>query len=204
LRAGDDAHQVVTRILRGLAADQLSIGEDGNRAYVAGIDSGLIILDTSQVQARVLNPAVSEVARLQWQSMSIPQNAIPITIDGHPYAVEIDEFGGQEKVGAGRIIDIADERNPRVVSNLRLEVHQQEHFDTLRNDNGARNPVQGYAGHYCNVPRQDDPGIVACSMITSGLRVFDIRDPENPKEIAAILPVISSTLEELGYSSDED
>src|SRR3712207_1694174 len=40
------------------------------------------------------------------------------------------------------------------------------------------------AGHYCNVPRRREPGIVACSMITSGLRVFDIRDPRRPKEIA--------------------
>src|SRR3990170_2301959 len=29
-----------------------------------------------------------------------------------------------------------------------------------------------------------DPTIVACSMILSGLRVFDIRDPYNPREIA--------------------
>ena len=45
-------------------------------------------------------------------------------------------------------------------------------------------PVQGYAGHYCNVPRRDDPGIVACSFIVSGLRIFDIRDPHHPKELA--------------------
>ena len=44
--------------------------------------------------------------------------------------------------------------------------------------------VQGYAAHYCNVPTRTDPGIVACSMINSGLRVFDIRDPAAPKEIA--------------------
>jgi len=44
--------------------------------------------------------------------------------------------------------------------------------------------VQGYAGHYCSVPRAVDPGIVACSFIASGLRVFDIRDPYAPKEIA--------------------
>jgi hypothetical protein len=162
----------------------LSIRADGNRAYVAGINSGLIILDTSEVQARVLNPTVREVARLQWSTMSIPQNAIPVTIEGHPYAVEIDEFGGQKKVGAGRIIDIADERQPRVVSNLRLEVHQPENFAAQENDNGAQNPVQGYAGHYCNVPTRVDPGIVACSMILSGLRVFDIRDPLKPREIA--------------------
>ena len=85
----------------------LSISADGNRAYVAGINSGLIILDISEVQARALNPQVTEVARLQWHSMSIPQNAIPIRIKGHPYLVEIDEFGGQSQVGAGRIIDIA-------------------------------------------------------------------------------------------------
>jgi hypothetical protein len=162
----------------------LSIRGDGNRAYVAGINSGLIILDTSQVQARVPNPVVHEVARLKWKSMSIPQNAIPITIGGHPYAVEIDEFGTQSQVGAGRIIDIADETKPRVVSNLRLEVHEPANFAAQDDDPGARNSLGGYAGHYCNVPKRTDPGIVACSMILSGLRVFDIRDPNNPREIA--------------------
>jgi hypothetical protein len=162
----------------------LSISGDGNRAYVAGTDTGLIILDTSQVQSRAPGAQMPEITRLQWHSMSIPQNAIPISVKGHPYLVEIDEFGSVEQVGAGRIIDIADERNPRVVSNLRLEVHQKEHFDTIRDDNGAQNPVQGYAGHYCNVPTRVDPPIVACSMILSGLRVFDIRDPLNPREIA--------------------
>ena len=162
----------------------LSISDDGNRAYVAGTGSGLIILDTSEVQARVPNPTVREVARLQWRSMSIPQNAIPVTIDKRPYLVEIDEFGTQSEVGAGRIIDIGDERKPRVVSNLRLAVHQPENFPAQDDDAGANNPVQGYAGHYCNVPKREDPGIVACSMILSGLRVFDIRDPRNPREIA--------------------
>jgi hypothetical protein len=116
--------------------------------------------------------------------MSIPQNAIPVTIKGRPYLVEIDEFGGQEEVGAGRIIDISDEREPRVVSNLRLEVHQPENFDAQENDPGADNPLQSYAAHYCNVPTRRDPQIVACSMILSGLRVFDIRDPEHPREVA--------------------
>ena len=161
----------------------LSVSDDGNRIYVAGLD-GLIILDTTEVQARTPMPEVREVARLTWDTMSIPQNAIPITVGGHPYLVEIDEFGAQSKVGAGRIIDIADETQPRVVSNLRLEVHQPEHFAETAEDNGATNPIQGYSGHYCSVPRRDDPGIVACSMILSGLRVFDIRDPHQPKEIA--------------------
>jgi hemolysin type calcium-binding protein/LVIVD repeat-containing protein len=162
----------------------LSIGQDGNRAYVAGINTGLIILDTSEIQARVPGPQVREVARLTWGSMSIPQNAIPVTIDGRPYVVEIDEFGAGTAVGAGRIIDIADEANPQVISNLRLEVHQPENFETIAGDPGTFSPIQGYAGHYCNVPTRVDPKIVACSMILSGLRVFDISDPHNPREIA--------------------
>jgi hypothetical protein len=166
----------------------LSISDDGNRAYVAGIDSGLIILDVSEIQSRTPNPSVREVARLRWESMSIPQNAIPVTIDDRPYLVEIDEYGGTEatggEIGAGRIIDIRDETAPRVVSNLRLEVHQPEHLAESADDPGAGLPVQGYGGHYCNVPDRADPGIVACSMILSGLRVFDIRDPRRPREIA--------------------
>jgi hypothetical protein len=162
----------------------LSISNSGNRAYVAGINSGLIILDTSEIQDRVPNPQVTEVSRLAWESMSIPQNAIPVKIDGKEYVVEIDEFGAQEEVGAGRIINIEDESEPRVVSNLRLEVHQPENFAAQAGDPGTALPLQGYAGHYCNVPQRRDPGIVACSYILSGLRVFDVRDPKHPKEIA--------------------
>jgi len=162
----------------------LTIGEGGDRAYVAGVGSGLIILDTSEIQDRVPNPTVREIARLQWGGMSIPQNAIPVTIDDHPYVVEIDEFGTLDQVGAARIVDIGDETHPQVISNLRLAVHQPENFDAIAADPGAQSALQGYAGHYCNVPTRVDPGIVACSMILSGLRVFDIRDPYHPKEIA--------------------
>jgi hypothetical protein len=162
----------------------LSISDDGNRGYIAGTGSGLIIIDTSRVQSRAPNPTMPEISRLDWPSRSIPQNAIPITIKGHPYVVEVDEFGAQSKVGAARIIDIANERDPEVISHMRLEVHQRENFAAQANDNSANNPVQGYAAHYCNVPTRVDPEIVACSMILSGLRVFDIRNPYKPREVA--------------------
>lgn len=182
----------------------LSISADGNRAYIAGIglsgsvlaytdigaipdpapDRALVIVDISEIQARKPLPQAREIKRFTWSPMSIPQNAIPVTLKGKPYLIEIDEYGHLLEVGAGRIIDISDEHNPKVVSNLRLEVHQPENFDTIRGDPGATFQGQGYAGHYCNVPTRVDPTIVACSMIVSGLRVFDIRDPAHPREIA--------------------
>jgi hypothetical protein len=53
-----------------------------------------------------------------------------------------------------------------------------------RNDHGASSALQGYAAHYCSVPSRVEPGVVACSFILSGMRLFDIRDPYHPREIA--------------------
>lgn len=83
------------------------------------------------------------------------------------------------------MINIDDERHPRVVGNMRLEVNQPWARATdQQNDPGATYGVQGYAAHYCAVPRQNNPQIVACSFILSGLRVFNISDPAHPREVA--------------------
>ena len=171
----------------------MSVSDDGNRLYMAtysnasndDAERGLAIFDVSEIQARKLNPQMKEVSRLSWATVSTPQINLPVTINGKPYLVEMDEFGGGAKVGAARIIDISDDTKPRVVSNLRLEVNQKENQDGPQlADAGADSGLQGYDGHYCNVPQRVDPGIVACTFILSGLRVFDIRDPLNPREIA--------------------
>ncbi len=175
----------------------LSISDDGNRAYLSsGNGNGVLILDVSEIQARKENPQVTEIASITWPNQSIPQNAIPFTRNGVPYLLEIDEYSTNnpgtessvashgEFVGAGRIIDISDETNPTIVSDLRLEVHEPENRAEIADDPGASNITGGYAGHYCDIPTKVDPDIAACSMILSGLRIFDIRDPANPREVA--------------------
>lgn len=169
----------------------LTISDNGDRAYVADpVDGQLIILDTSQIQNRVPNPQVSENSRLTWNTVTIPQNAIPVRIHGRSYLLEFDEYAFRfsgaappDTVGAARLIDISDERHPRVVSNLRLQVDQPAQHHAASHDPGQIDPAQGYAAHYCNVPREVDPEIAVCSFISSGLRVFDIRDPLHPKEV---------------------
>lgn len=172
-----------------------AVSQDGNRGYVAALGQGLVVVDTSEIQARAPNPRMPEISRLDWPFRSVPQINVPITIGGKPFLVAVDEFAADENgnydfegngphVGAARIIDIADDGDPKVVSNIRLEVNQPKYRPQLGGDPGASNPVQGYAAHYCAVPRADDPPIVACSFILSGLRVFDIRDPYAPREVA--------------------
>ena len=187
-----------------LYAHGLSVSHDGTRLYVADpINAHFVVLDVTEVQARRPDPRVREVSRLTWGSASIPQNTAPMTIDGRPYALEFDEFAYRftalpqdgQQVGAARIIDLVDETRPRVVSNLRLSVNQRDRHLATLGDPGALNPVQGYAAHYCAVPREVDPQIVACSFIASGLRIFDVRDPLRPREVAYyVAPPVATPL----------
>jgi hypothetical protein len=42
----------------------------------------------------------------------------------------------------------------------------------------------GYSAHYCAVPKEVNPEIVACTFTNSGLRIFNIHDPLHPREVA--------------------
>ena len=179
----------------------LRLSPDGRTMYVANIGNdlsggtlpgeGLRILDVGQIQDRVDDPQVRILSDLHWAPGSIPQVAQPFTRDGHQYLLEVDEFSrfglGDPRsaaVGAARIIDVEDARRPKVVSDIRLEVHQPAGRAASYSDPGAESPLGGYTAHYCSAPYETDPRIVACSMINSGLRVFDISDLANPREVA--------------------
>jgi hypothetical protein len=190
----------------GVVYHGLRFSDDGETMYVANMGSpgpksmltgaGLHILDVSEVHARKRGAKVHLLSDLQWEGSSIPQVAQPFTQDGHQYVLEVDEFmdlfgdinGFNAKVspvGAARIINVDDPRDPFVVSDIRLDVHQPENrTDEVLADPGAKSPIGGYAAHYCSVPTPEDPRIAGCSMLGSGLRLFDISDVENPVEVA--------------------
>jgi len=110
-----------------------------------------------------------------------------VTIRGTSYVIESDEFNSGGAIGASRIFDVTDPRAPRQVSELRLQVHEPANAAAVAGDTKAL--IGGpYSGHFCSVPQLVEPGIVACSMLRSGVRVFDIRDPAQPKEIAYYSP----------------
>jgi hypothetical protein len=209
LTALDISHPRRPRIVfneNGHVYHGLRFSADGRTMYVANIGSpgvhgvlsggGLHIYDVSEVNDRESHPQIRMLSELTWPEVSIPQSAEPFTVDGHPYVLEVDEFIDlftfqslgrfrTAPVGAARIIDVENPRNPEVVSDIRLQVHQPaQRTDDVFRDPGNVSPAQGYAAHYCSVPQRDDPGLAACSMILSGLRVFDIRDPEHPREVA--------------------
>lgn len=170
--------------------------------------NGLLIYDLSDIQARMLNPQARLISKLLWKDGSVAQHTIPVTIKGKPYIVFVDEAGsgglssaaqqaaacaaGMPPFPMARIIDISDETNPRIVSRLMLETHDPANCAKVLPD------VVGlliftYGSHYCSVDNKDHATTLACGYFNSGIRIFDIRDPLRPKEIAYYNPPGTTT-----------
>lgn len=171
-------------------------------------NNGLIIADLSDVQARKANPQIRIISSLLWKDGSFAQMTIPIRIEGKPYLIFVDEGGAgglssasqlQAACAAGlppfpmaRIIDISDETHPKVVSKLMLEVHDPANCGTVIPDLIGLGSFT-YGSHYCSVDNKKKATTLACGYFNSGIRVFDIRDPVRPKEIAYYNPAGTTT-----------
>ena len=198
----------------------MSISDDGNRAYFtlfgqgqaavgAGnpVTNGLIIADVSDVQKRVADPQIKVISTLLWGDGGGAQHTIPVMIKGKPYLIFVDEAGSGGNSLAGwtnscnmglppwnfaRIVDISDEVNPKIVSRLMLEVNDPKNCDKVLPDLAG---ISGftYGSHYCSVDNKKNATTLACGYFESGIRVFDIRDPLRPKEIAYFNPPAVTT-----------
>jgi len=188
--------QPITLIARNTHG--LDVSEDSNRLYLAAWvttypdgtttgTNGLEIYDVSLLNAAgpagIRIPAQPvPVGSIHWSDGSVAQHPIPVSIKGKPYIIFVDEGG----LGMARIIDISDEANPRVISKLKLEIDMPDTAAQRTADGGASGFT--YQGHYCGVDSRTEATVVGCSYFWSGVRIFDIRDPYHPKEIAYYNP----------------
>lgn len=177
--------------------------------YAPGTSTnGVIIADTSEVQQRKANPQIKVISTIFWEDGTVAQHTIPIKIGGKPYLIGVDEGGSGGLPGLGgnpnalqnacnakmspfpmaRIIDLADETKPKVISKLMLETHDPANCDKVLPDVAGRLDLFTYGAHYCGVDDRLDATVLACGYMESGIRVFDIRDPVRPKEIAYFNP----------------
>jgi len=198
----------------GLAAHGLSVSDDGKRLYVDSpglgslanpVQNGFAILDVSQVQARAANPQIKLISTFLYTDGSVGQHTIPVTIKGRRYVIQVDEGGGGGIPGGGgspwgqtcqagitpfptaRIVDIDNEKNPKLVSKLVLEMNDPAKCAQVIPDIVGLT-IFSYGTHYCSVDNRHNATTLACDEFNSGIRVFDIRNPERPKEIAYFNP----------------
>jgi hypothetical protein len=174
-------------------------------------NNGFAILDVSEVQARVANPQIKLVSSFLYKDGSIAQHTIPVTIKGRRYVIQVDEGGGGgipfgaagqswgQTCQAGitpfptaRIVDIDNEKNPKLVSKLLLEMNDPAKCEQVIPDLVGLS-IFSYGTHYCSVDNIHNATTLACDEFNSGIRVFDIRNPQLPKEIAYFNPAGTTT-----------
>jgi LVIVD repeat len=187
----------ITSNFGGLGSHDLNTGKGGNRAYftfvhVASLGTGSIaIMDTTQIQARQSGAKGSVIKEYDWGDGSSTQYPIPVTYRGKDYLVVNDELGSSNcndpnkpPYGYARILDISDEMNPKLVSLIKTEAQDPANCQAATRAGGSSFPAFGVGTHYCNVDRTKDPRLLACALFQSGLRIYDISNPWQPKDLA--------------------
>jgi hypothetical protein len=167
---------------------------------------GIYVLDSSEVQARKPNAQMKVISSLAFRNGSAAQHTLAVRIAGKPYVIFVDEVGAggipglagggtvQEACNAGltpfsmgRIIDISDETRPKLVAELGLETHDLANCSKVLPDTIGEG-LFVYGSHICSVDNRENATALACGYWESGIRVFDIRHPTSPREIAYFNP----------------
>ena len=179
----------------------LELNADGTRAYLGAFDSSatqgsvvsgrpsntgpsLVTLDTTEVQQRKPNPDLRIISSISFPNFGHTEQRA--RIGGRPY---VFSSGEAPIVGAkncpwawGSVVDMSDERRPRAVGEIKLEVNEEANCGRVGPDNAV------YSIHYSGVDDPDDTTKLFYTYYTGGLRVFDVRDPAHPREIAYYHP----------------
>lgn len=175
----------------------VEISADGKRAYVTYSEfppagplsaltgpaaTGVMILDISDVQARVANPQIRLVSRLDWEGYAHSVKRARIGGRDHLIVTEDVPLLGACPWGRARVIDIGDETAPKEVSAVTLAVNDPANCMTVEPDGAI------YSSHAVSVDDPDDTRHAFFSWYASGLRVFDLGNPAQPVEVAYFNP----------------
>jgi hypothetical protein len=193
-----------TRVYLALYGGNNSLGGNNNNPIPEQnqrCSNGLLILDSSEVQNRLPNPKLHYVSFLSWcddqqtdpdygdgSTASSHATEYVIHENGKPYILSTDESGagldGEWNVHVrqrtfSRLIDISDERNPRIASTFKPDVNDPDNAVQV-----MQQQINGGMLHYIGFDDRYKMRLVFYAGANQGIRVVDFRDPGHPKEIA--------------------
>jgi hypothetical protein len=202
--------EVVTRWGGGFPCHDLGFDPSGDRAFVGtygtvvghpaavvaaftplGLASkaltGMAVLDTSDVRARRPGAQLRQLGTIPGGDQHTETYA---RIGGRQYVLGAEEATCPN--GNVRIVDVTRASRPRVTGRLTLGVNRPEGcLATFTEPDRASNLLL-YTSHYVTVDDPEDATLAFVSWYSAGLRVFDIRDPAHPVEIAYFNPPVGT------------
>jgi hypothetical protein len=159
---------------------------EGDRAYLPYGEGGAIIVDISDH----LRPRL--VSQLMFRGISnhhgihtflpLPRRGLALVND------EAINENGEECLNLAGIVDLYDEKEPRLISLFPQPAPPPEtSFKNFFNKGGRFGPHnQHHPNHQSCLESRDD--IAYLTYFNAGLRVYDIRDARTPKEVAYFIP----------------
>jgi hypothetical protein len=216
----DPAHpKVVARWGEDFPCHDLGFDLTGNRAFVGTYKSvvghpsavvgafvpvgapsklltGVTVIDTSEIQARRPGARIVDLGFLGGGRQHTETYA---RINGRDYVIGAEEASCPN--GNGRIVDVSDPARPKQVANLELGANKPAGcLSTLAETSRSENLLLS-TSHYVSVDDPSNATLAFFSWYTSGLRVFDIRDPAHPVEVAYFNPPVGPSGSQLHDST---
>lgn len=172
------------------ALHSVSVRYDGQRAYLAYLGSGMLVLDTSQVAAATPHPQLTLVTdpakRPSWGN---PGDHSEVKLQGRPYTLSTTEVYGtftdpEDHCPWGwvRLIDISDETAPKVVGEYKTAHNDPSKCAGYSAETLARS---SYASHN---PTVVGGKLALVTWHSDGLQALDLSDPTHPGSAGSFLP----------------
>jgi hypothetical protein len=166
----------------------LTVTNDGTRGYVAHLQGGFFVIDTSDFARNRRNPQ----ARLLTPPERAPNWPGPgahsaIKLFGSRFALVADEVYGDllRALGHGcpwgwvRMIDARNVRNPKVVSEFKLEYNEEDFCTT-----DPPRPSSSYSAHNPTITKN----LAFITWHAAGLQAVSLRNPRRPVQAAEFIP----------------
>jgi len=145
----------------------------GDRAYVGYDDANLVVLDVSDMARPV------QVGAATWGG-GATHTALPLADRGLLVVTDEQQIDGPDAPTRGiHLLDISDPDAPRY---LRQLPEPDAAFRALPDRFGAHNLHENRPGSYRS------SRLVFATYFSAGVRVYDLADPEDPREIAHWVP----------------
>lgn len=172
----------------------LSLSPDGKRIYLAQLGGGFLVADSSDLannlpapELRLITPTLN---RAIWDNQGAHSS---VKLPGTHYALSTEEiYGAALNAAFGfalsgcpwgwtRVIDIADETQPKIVAEYRIAENDS--------DNCANNPAlqQNFSSYASHNPTAL-PNLVFATWHSGGLQAIDLLDPTHPAQAGYFLP----------------
>lgn len=170
------------------------VSTDGKRTYLAFLEGGFLVVDTSEVARALPEPEITLITsmadRPHWEG---PGAHSAVKFPSRPYVLVSDEVYGEIPGllpnhgcpwGWVRIIDIKDPVAPTVVSEYKTAANEEDFCSSTTDNPPDRNSLSSHSAHNPTLTRN----LALITWHSEGLQAIDIKDPTNPIQAAVFMP----------------